>query len=185
VIVAFDNTFLTLVLNPNSQPGINPATGTIVSHFRQRIEALIDKLSNEKHHIIIPTPCLAESLIRAQDIQKIFETISAFSAIRFAPFDVKSAIELAEITQNAKAQGLPTVGTKTEVKFDRQIVAVAKANGAKTFYTDDSSQSNFAATAGLSVKHSWDLDLPPEYAQRDIREVLDNAARIERQGPTN
>lgn len=176
MIVAFDNTFLSLILNPASQPGRDPATGQVVAHWKQRIEALVDRLSESKDKIIIPTPCLAESLIGARDIQKIMEIIKSYSVIQLAPFDVKASIELAIITQAAQGAGLKASGTKQEVKFDRQIVAVAKASGAKVFYTDDSSQSNFAAHAGLTVKHSWELDLPPEYAQRDIQEILEDAS---------
>jgi hypothetical protein len=62
-------------------------------------------------------------------------------------------------------------------------VSIAKVNGASIFYTDDSAQASFAIEAGLSVKHTWDLDLPPEYAQRDIREILENAPEIEGEAP--
>jgi hypothetical protein len=175
VIVAFDNTFLTLVLNPGSQPGNDPSTGKAVPHCQQRIEALIDRLSGGKDMIIIPTPSLAESLVRAKDVQRVIETIKTYAAIQLAPFDAKSAVELAFITQAAKANGFQTLGTKQEVKFDRQIVAIAKAYGAKVLYTDDTSQTNFALQAGLTVKHTWDLDLPADYAQRDIKEILENA----------
>jgi hypothetical protein len=40
-------------------------------------------------------------------------------------------------------------------------------NGADVFYTDDGNQSAFAEKLGMTVKHTWDLDLPPKYAQGD------------------
>lgn len=58
-----------------------------------------------------------------------------------------------------------------QVKFDRQIAAIAKANGAETFYTDDKDQAKFAELLSLKVMHTWDLGLPAKYAQHDL---LDN-----------
>lgn len=52
-----------------------------------------------------------------------------------------------------------------EVKFDRQIATIAKVHGAEVLYTDDENQATFAKQLGLKVIHTWELDLPPEYAQ--------------------
>lgn len=177
MIVAFDNTFLTLIINPKAKPGPDPATGLPVSHYKQRLDALIDSLSGSSNRVIIPAPCLAETLVAAADIANVLELIKSYSAIEIAPFDGKSAVELAIISQKAIANGDKRNGSVVpwqQIKFDRQIVAIAKTANASIFYTDDASQSVFATEIGLSVKHSWELDLPPEYAQRDISEILQN-----------
>jgi hypothetical protein len=46
------------------------------------------------------------------------------------------------------------------VKFDRQIVAVAKVNGAHTIYSDDDDVRKFATKAAMKVIATWDLPVP-------------------------
>ncbi len=173
MIVAFDNTFLTSTLNPDSAPRPNPKTGKPVDHCSLRVEALIDTLSKQSSTVLIPSPCLAEILIAVPDVQKALEEIDKSSAFEIAPFDARSAIELAEATRNALASGDKRLGRGEawqKVKMDRQIAAIAKVNGADILYTDDDSQSYFASVLDMQVKHTWDLDLPPKYAQMSFPE---------------
>ncbi|WP_374763395.1 hypothetical protein [Yunchengibacter salinarum] len=86
-------------------------------------------------------------------------------------FDSRCALELALETQDAIRSGDKKGGVDAgwqEVKFDRQIAVIAKVNGADIFYTDDGTQAVFAAKLGMSVKHTWDLDLPPKHAQHNL-----------------
>jgi len=171
MIIALDNTFLSLVFNLNTIPTPNPATGKPVDHCLKRVEALVDIHSKRGDTVIIPTPCLAELLCAVPDFEKTISEIDKSAAFYIAPFDARSAIELAEVQRQAKANGDKKGGIEAgwqEVKFDRQIAVIAKVNGADIFYTDDGNQSKFAKKVGLNVKHSWDLDLPPEYAQKDL-----------------
>lgn len=168
MIVAFDNTFLTLALNPAATPRPNPATGKPIPHCRQRIEALIDGLGKKGDTLIIPAPCLAEVMVAAPDIDKVIAVLRNYTAVDIGAFDSKAAIEWALMTRDAFARGDKKAGEELEwhrVKFDRQIVAIAKAHGASTLYTDDMPQSNFAALGQLPVVHTWELDLPDDYRQ--------------------
>jgi len=170
VISAFDNTFLSLVLNPCAKPSPNPATGEPVDHCKERVEALVDGLSKRGGTVIIPTPCLSELLCAVPDLEKAVMTINQSSAFDLAPFDERCAIDLAETVRSAISKGDKRGGVNApwnEIKFDRQIATIAKVNGAEIFYTDDQNQSAFAAEIGLKVLHTWDLDLPQEYAQHD------------------
>ena len=79
------------------------------------------------------------------------------------PFDEMAAIELAAIEYESRRKGDKRGGSKmpwTKVKFDRQIVAVAKVNGAKRIYSDDADVIKFAAKADLEVVSTWQLPLP-------------------------
>lgn len=58
--------------------------------------------------------------------------------------------------------------TKTKIKFDRQIVAIAKAEGAHTVYSDDDDVHNYAARADLNAFRTSDLELPPEDPQQSF-----------------
>jgi predicted nucleic acid-binding protein len=186
VIVAFDNTFLTLVLNPAAPPRPNPQTGKPASHCRSRIEALIDNLTAQRARVIVPAPVFAEALCATPDLQRLLVQVEEYQVIEVSPFDKRSAIELAFITRAAIAKGDKRDGVLADwqrVKFDRQIVAIAKANGASVIYTDDYPQTRFAELAGLAVKHTWDLPLPASHAQIDWIKEDDEADRgVEKQG---
>ena len=171
MIVAFDNTFLSLALNPSTKPTPNPATGEPIDHCQQRIEALIDMHGKRGDTVLIPTPCFAELLTAVPDMGKAIVEIDRSVAFDLVPFDARCAIDLAEEARRAHADGDKRSGVRAgwqEVKFDRQIAVIAKVGGAEIFYTDDANQSQFAKQLGMTVKHTWDLDLPTEYAQMEL-----------------
>jgi hypothetical protein len=169
--VAFDNTFLSIVLNPDAKSRPNPNTGQPVSHCKNRIEALIDSLSRKGEIVLIPTPCFSELLCVVPDLERAVSEINRSIAFELAAFDERCAIDLAEIVRQALAEGDKRSGSLApwnEIKYDRQIAVIAKVNGAEILYTDDGNQSVFAKQIGLKVFHTWDLPLPPEYAQDDF-----------------
>lgn len=174
MIVALDNTFLTLILNPNSKPRPNPATRHPATYCKERIDAMIDQHSSAGDTIIIPTPCLAELLTAVPSVVAAVSEINSSSYFEIAGFDAKCAIELAIETQNSIKSGDKKGGIEAswnEIKFDRQIAIIAKVNSASLFYTDDMNQAKFATKIGMQVKHTWELILPPKYAQHSF---LDN-----------
>lgn len=171
MIIAFDNTFLSLALNPNAKPRPNPATGEPISHYSLRVEGLLNSHSKRGDTVLVPAPCLAELLCAVPDVERAMGDINDSSAFEIAPFNARCAIELAAVTRAAIAKGDKRSGVAAdwqEVKFDRQIAVIAKIGGAEIFYTDDLNQATFARNMGLAVKHSWDLDLPPESAQMEL-----------------
>ena len=52
--------------------------------------------------------------------------------------------------------------SKTKIKFDRQIVAILKTEGANAIYSDDDDIQNYARRAELTIYRTADFDLPPE-----------------------
>lgn len=52
--------------------------------------------------------------------------------------------------------------SKTKIKFDRQIVAIAIVEGAAVAYSDDRDVITYAKEAGLKGYRLEDLPLPPE-----------------------
>jgi hypothetical protein len=174
LIAALDNTFLTVLLNPNAVPRPNPATGIPIEHCRQRIEALVDDLSRKGATLLIPAPALAEAVCATESIEAYFEALQQFSAIELAPFDGKAAYEFGKMIRDAKAKGdkkSGQIGDWQHIKMDRTIVAIAVSRSANVLYSDDTRQKNFATSVGLEVKSTWDLELPPEYAQRHLSET--------------
>jgi hypothetical protein len=173
LIAAIDNTFLTLLLNPAAIARPNPATGQPIPYCRQRIEALIDDLSRTNGTLLVPTPALAEALCMSASVEAYFSALLEFACIELAPFDGPAAFELGRIIRSAKLAGDKRSGQTGDwqhVKMDRAIVAIAVSRSATIFYSDDSRQVAFAKLAGLQVKSTWHLDLPPEFAQSHLSE---------------
>ena len=97
----------------------------------------------------------------------INRTVAAGTAIE-AALAIRDALDRGGLRVNAAKPD----DTKTKIKFDRQIVAIAKAEGAHTVYTDDESMAKYAERAKLQGIRTADLDLPPEDPQQALD--LDN-----------
>ena len=174
-MVVFDSSVLLLVLDPNAKPPNDPSTGQPLDKAADRIEYLIENLTADKEKIVIPTPVLSEVLVHAGDaMHKYLDILNGQAAFRIAPFDQKAAIEAAlAISDAIKRGGLRhdaanPDATKTKIKFDRQIVAIAKSEGAQAVYSDDADVHSYAKHAGLDAYRTVDLDLPPEDPQTSL-----------------
>ena len=174
-MVVFDSTVLLLILDPKAKPPLDPQTGEPVDRASDRIEYLIDTLNNDQQKIIIPTPVLSEVLVNAGGaMPQYLDTLNSQSVFRIAPFDQKAAIEAALAHRDALDRGGLRVdssnpdATKTKIKFDRQIVAIAKAEGAEAVYSDDDDVIGYAKKAGLKAYRTANLELPPEDPQQKM-----------------
>lgn len=173
MIAAVDNSFLTLLLNPDSPSRPNPATKVPVPYCKERIEDLIDDLSQKNGTLLIPAPALAESLCTSEAAEVHFERLQGYKAIEVAPFGARAALELGRIIRAATVKGdkrSGQVGDWQHVKMDRTIIAIAKVHSVEVFYSDDTDQIAFAKTVGLLVKSSWDLPLSERRSQRNLDE---------------
>ena len=168
-MVVFDATTLLLLLSPSVPPPRDPATHTSVEHARERIDQLVKELEQNRTKIIIPTPALSEILVRAGSAGPAYlDRLNASAAFRIVSFDQRAAVELAAMTREAITAGDKrggTQGTWAKVKYDRQIVAIAKVEGADRIYSDDEDVRRLAMPAGIAVIRIADLPLPPEMAQ--------------------
>lgn len=175
-MVVFDSSILLLVLDPKAKPPTDPDTGVPVERAAERIEYLIDTLNNDQQKIIIPTPVLSEVLVQAGDaMQKYLQLMNTQSVFRIASFDQKAAIEAALAHRDALERGGFRIdtenpdATRTKIKFDRQIVAIAKAEGAEAVYSDNSDVIGYAQRSKLKAYRTADLDLPPEDPQQAMK----------------
>jgi predicted nucleic acid-binding protein len=163
-MVVIDNTFLSLMLHPKARPPRDPSTKKPVERIEDRIEKLIEDLDSESERMIVPTPVLSEFLVLAgKDAPEYLNRIAEKKNILVKPFDEKAAIELAAIEledRKATSKRGSSNSPWTKVRFDRQIVAIAKTNGAKRIYSDDEDLMKYATRAGIEVVRTWDLPLP-------------------------
>ncbi len=171
-MIAIDTTSLSLLINPSANAPLDPNTGNVVTRIKERFDFFQAKLVKEQETLLIPTPVLSELLILSRDnASLVLERLHKSSRFKIAPFDERAAIELAIIHRDAVAAGDKKGGSSeswVKIKFDRQIIAVAKVNGADTIYSDDKNLSNFAKLAGLDVVRVWEMELPPQSDQIEL-----------------
>ncbi|MEJ5367882.1 MAG: hypothetical protein WHT08_06155 [Bryobacteraceae bacterium] len=157
-MVAFDSTILSVLLFPDAKmQGVDFA--------RERVQALIQELDAAREQILIPAPALCEVLVtEGTDPQTVLTELRANALIRIGEFDERAAVELAMRLREAARRGDPKEGlsiTKSVMKFDRQIVAIALVQNARILYSDDAGVQRFAAGCSLPVKGIADLPVPP------------------------
>lgn len=160
-MVVFDASILLLVLEENAKAS--------VPRGRERVEYLIETLSKTGEKIIVPTPALSECLVRAGPAgPQYLDVISKQSCYRVASFDERAAVEAAVRIHAAlqrRQRADASRDSRTKIKFDQQIMAIAIVEGATAVYSDDRDVIAYAREAGLEGYRLEDLPLPPEDLQ--------------------
>jgi predicted nucleic acid-binding protein len=154
-IVVFDASFLIPLLDPQVK-GVD---------MDARLLHLITVLDKQRDAIIVPTPAWSETLIGAGDAApKYLEILNRAARLRVAPFGSRAAVEAAARHREALRAGDKKEGSGSwaKVKFDRQIVAIAKVEGAERIYSNDDDIRRFGKADGLQVIRLEDLDNPPD-----------------------
>jgi hypothetical protein len=162
-MVAFDNTVLSLLIFPDADLR-QGSSGQKVEYARERVLGLVQEIEDAWEQVAVPAPALSELLVTdGVDVQDVLTTLRGSAFIRIESFDERAAVELAMRLREARKagdqrEGLPI--TKSAMKFDRQIVAIALVSGASVLYSDDDGVVKFAAACGLAVKRVTDLPVP-------------------------
>ena len=161
-MVAFDASFLILVFDPNAVSKYS------VPRLQERIDLFVAALAKSRTKILIPTPALSEFLTKAD--KSILEQINDSALVQIAPFDERAAIEAAEMTKNAIRESDkkdPVVAaTWSKIKFDRQIVAIAKVANVTTIYSTDPHIAKHAQQVGIMTQTIEDLPEAPTVQQK-------------------
>lgn len=162
MILVVDSSALALIINPDADPPDDPATGSPLTRVRDRVDLLLSGME-ARDTIIVPAPVLAEILVKAGDgAPDVLNGLQGLAKIRIVPFDERAAVETAIMTREALAIGDKRGGSTEswqKVKYDRQIVAIARVHGASRIYADDRGLVGFAKLLGMDVVSSWDLPL--------------------------
>ena len=171
-MVVFDATMLSLLLRPGTKPPFDPSTNRPVEYAEVRTAYLVEQLEKSRTIIIVPTPVLSELLIKAGTAGNTFVArLQKSSVFRIQPFDVRAAVELAQITNaiaspNDKRAAIDAPWSK--IKFDRQIVAIAKVHVATAIYTDDAKLIAFAHMCDIHCIRLADLPIPESARQMGL-----------------
>jgi predicted nucleic acid-binding protein len=168
--VAFDASFLVFTVNPRSNSSVARAP--------ERVDGLIERLTEKKDKIIVPTPALAEILVvLGQGGPKYIEKMREFSCFQVRAFDERAAVEFGA-TMRARSKGKQKQARKnavqSKIKFDHQIVAIAKVQGAKAIYSDDSQLRAFAEECGMDAYGLADVPVPMKQDKLPFKESDEN-----------
>ncbi|TCK05871.1 PIN domain-containing protein [Marinobacterium mangrovicola] len=172
-MVILDSCMLAYMLKPDALPPVDESTGARVPHTRERIEHLIKTLEQDNRKILVPTPVLAELLvIDRKKADELLIAISSRRVFRNISFDQRAAVELALNLEDEHTSRRLTVGphTKAKLRFDRQIIAIARAQNVEVIYSDDRQVKKLGRRLGLTVLGVSDLELPP--ATHDLFDSL-------------
>jgi predicted nucleic acid-binding protein len=167
--VVFDAGFLVPLLDARVKLGTTPEA---------KLSHLLAVLEKAKHKILIPTPALSEVLIGAGEAApQYLDFLKGQKWFEIVPFDQLAAIEAAETMRAAKQQGDKRSGTSStwqKVKFDQQIVAIAKVKGAQAIYSTDGDIEHYLKGSAIECFNFEKLPLPPQKAQIEL--ILDAPA---------
>lgn len=140
-----DATTLLYFLEPDSKAPRDPGTNKPISDAKARIDLLIETLEAREETTLIPTPALSEVLVHAATAgPRYLKILHGTNCFRIASFDERAAVELASMTRDAFGEGDLRSGsstTRANLKFDRQIIAIARVHNQTTIYSDDNDNS--------------------------------------------
>ena len=163
-MVIFDADVLSLLLNPNARPP-SDSSGNPVEQSQVRLQHLVEILEKAKEKILIPTPALSELLVLvAEDASEYLTELNNSAAFKVIDFDQRAAIEAAKITRAAIERGDKRSDSSApwaKIKFDRQIIAIAKVEGAHTIYSNDEHIEILGGQTNIKVIGVAALPLPP------------------------
>ncbi|MDC8015843.1 PIN domain-containing protein [Tahibacter soli] len=183
-MVVADTATLLFVLQPDASAPLGD-DGEPIPKCRERVELLLNNLSDAGVRVVVPTPVLAELMVSVGPGKlQLLGEISHSAAFSVVSFDQIAAVECACLKDPTMSRKLGPKDTKAKVKFDRQILAIAKVAGAHTLYTDDKKLIARATANGLKTVRMQDLPLPPEPPQGQLEFTRSAADAIATVTPT-
>jgi len=132
---------------------------------RDRLNFLLETLDNARTDVVVPAPVLTELLASAKtDVAATLGVIEGLARVRVEGFGQRAAIECADMLRDT-GRG---IGSRTKIKFDHQIVAIAKVVRAIAVYSDDNDVKALCRRESLECQGVWDLPARPADAQRKL-----------------
>ena len=133
---------------------------------------MIKTLEDQGETLIIPTPSLSEVLVHADTAgPEYLRILNRVKCVQIVAFDVRAAVELAAMTRDALRAGDLRAGTTTtraKLKFDRQIIAIARVHNQTTIYSDDDDIAKLADPLEVQVIPIYALPRPDEDRQMKL-----------------
>ncbi|QFH65042.1 type II toxin-antitoxin system VapC family toxin [Leclercia adecarboxylata] len=149
---------------------VDPESGELISEVPRRIDALVDRIDNINGTIIIPAPVLAEFLIGIdkEKHQAHINLIRSMSCFEIASFDEMAAIECAQLPTLSELKQMMKSDTANKIKFDRQIISIAKALSIDEVWTHDQGVFKRCKQLGIAVRSLLSVEPPPMQGSIDF-----------------
>lgn len=170
--VAFDNTMLSILLNPNGKPVYHPGTDTPVELAKERAESVVALIEKARRKIILPAPACAELLTAiGPDAQQYLNIVGRSRVFEIGNFDARGASELALLNRGpfAANDAKDRLEPYQKRKVDRQIVAICKVYGVTELYTDDSGLAKNARLCGITPISLSEVPIPDTSRQHTLQ----------------
>lgn len=129
-----------------------------------RVRGLINDTRSARGRLIIPSPALAEFSVRASDEELAF--LHSQPIFKIAPFDAITAIECGLLIRNVFAT--ESKKDRQKIKFDLQILAIAKAQGARRLVTNDDQLRKRAIRFDIQGVDLADIPIPESERQMPL-----------------
>lgn len=165
--VAFDNTMLSILLNPNCRVPLD-SEGAPVSLAKERAQSVVVELEKARRKIILPAPACAELLTAiGPEAAAYISIVSRSRLFEIASFCARCASELAILNRGTFKTNDDRNGAEPyqKIKVDRQIIAICRVYGVTELYSDDIGLRNRAVMCGITVIRTEDIPLPAIDAQ--------------------
>jgi predicted nucleic acid-binding protein len=169
--VAFDNTMLSILLNPDGKPVYYPGTNSPVELARERAESVVADIEKARRKIILPAPALAELLTAiGPDAQQYLTIIGRSRVFEIGNFDARGAAELALLNRGvfAATDARDKIDPYQKRKVDRQILAICKVYGVTDLYTDDKGMASRARLCGIVPVSLSEIPIPDAARQHAL-----------------
>jgi predicted nucleic acid-binding protein len=142
---------------------------------KHRLEHLLAELDKRKGRVVLPTPAIAEFLVKADSASLgIQKALMRRSGIVVGNLDMKAAVELSLIDGSSIGRGdkKDSVGEPWQkIKIDRQLVAIAKVAGAELIVSGDQGVATVAMRVNIECVRVEDLPFPDSARQGKIEYV--------------
>jgi predicted nucleic acid-binding protein len=139
---------------------------------KEKVSHLLAAVDKAKGKVLIPTPAIAEYLVRAdRSGLATLEALQKKASVQVADLNLAAAYEAAQMDAAALGRGDKRDGSDQswqKIKVDRQIVAIAKAHGAQLVISDDPGVRDAAMRIGMKSLAIDDLPLPDHARQAKL-----------------
>ena len=174
-----------MLFDPNARVPYDPVQKKpIVDRAQERIDHLVQTMSQRHDKVVIPAPALAEFMFLAADRRIEYLTLIRRKAVfEIAGFNDSEAVELVEYslrispTKKLKAR---SPETWAKLNYDRQIIAIAATHRVEAIYSMDNGVHILAGLVGIKSYGLLDLPLPPpvQMPLKEIQEEVNDAALL-------
>ncbi|ENO98374.1 PilT protein domain-containing protein [Thauera phenylacetica B4P] len=140
-----------------------------------RVQGLLRDTRSARGRLIIPAPALAEFAVKARDEELDF--ITSQKIFQIAPFDAVAALECGFMIREVFASERKE--ERRKIKFDLQILAIAKVCRASRLVSDDNQLRARAEALRISGLKVLDLPIPDDKRQIPLVLSEDTSQSIE------